>query len=88
LLYEKVKAHPTVRQILGARLVNEGVVTTEQVEAMDQEIAAAYQTIYESSKNEQEPAHPAEESRVISLAAATAVPRNCVVTGQMLKQPV
>ncbi len=74
LLYEKVKAHPTSRQLWGARLVKEGVVTAEQVDAIDQEIAAEYQAMFERSKSEQEESHPPHEPRVISLAAATAVP--------------
>ena len=34
-LYERIKAHPTPRQVWGNRLVAEGLVTSAQVEALD-----------------------------------------------------
>jgi 2-oxoglutarate dehydrogenase E1 component len=37
-LYAAIKAHPTVRQILAERLVAEGVVTAEEVAAMEREV--------------------------------------------------
>lgn len=74
LLYEKVKAHPTPRQVWGARLVKEGVVTAEEVEAVDQEIAAGYQAMYERSKDEAEESHAPYAARAVSLAVPTAVP--------------
>jgi 2-oxoglutarate dehydrogenase E1 component len=50
LLYEKIKAHPTPRQVWGARLVKEGILAASDVEAVDQSVAAALQTVYERSK--------------------------------------
>ncbi len=50
LLYERVRAHPTPRQVWGARLVAEGLVSAETVDALDAEIAANYQTIFEQSE--------------------------------------
>jgi 2-oxoglutarate dehydrogenase E1 component len=49
-LYEKVKAHPTPRQVFGKRLVGEGLVTDAQVDALDKEVAAVFQAAYEKSK--------------------------------------
>jgi 2-oxoglutarate dehydrogenase E1 component len=74
LLYERVKAHPTPRQVWGARLVQEGIATQAQVDALDKEIAAGYQAVFEESKSDEETAHHADEARSVSLAAATAVP--------------
>jgi 2-oxoglutarate dehydrogenase E1 component len=49
-LYERIKAHPTPRQVWGARLVTEGVVTAAQVDAIDGEVAAGFQAAFDASK--------------------------------------
>src|SRR5690606_17885487 len=49
-LYEKVKAHPTPRQVFGKRLVTEGVVADADVDSMDKEVTARFQAAYEESK--------------------------------------
>ena len=49
-LYQKIKAHPTPRQVWGARLVQEGLVTAEEVEAVDREVAANFERILEESR--------------------------------------
>ncbi|MBA3855082.1 MAG: 2-oxoglutarate dehydrogenase E1 component, partial [Gemmatimonas sp.] len=49
-LYEKVKVHPTPRQVFGKRLVSEGLVTDAQVDALDKEVATVFQAAYEESK--------------------------------------
>ena len=49
-LYERIKAHPTPRQVWGNRLVAEGLVTPAQVEALDAEVAARFQAGFEASK--------------------------------------
>ncbi len=73
LMYEKVKAHPTPRQVFGAKLVGEGLVTAEQVEALDKEIAAVFQAAYEESKAPEAPHHP-HPVEAITASVATAVP--------------
>ena len=49
-LYQKIKAHPTPRQVWGARLVREGVASAADVDALDREIADAFQVIYQEVK--------------------------------------
>ena len=50
LLYEKIKAHATPRQVWGARLVTEGVVTQAEVDAADAAVAASLQAQLDKSK--------------------------------------
>ena len=67
-LYQKIKSHPTPRQVWGARLVREGVATEEEVGALDREVADRFQQIYQELKaslagapNEAEHAQPSPE---------------------------
>jgi 2-oxoglutarate dehydrogenase E1 component len=71
-LYENVKAHPTARQVWGKRLVSEGVVKEEEVEALDKEFAASFQAAYEKSKAPEEP-HQLPSVTPTPEHAATAV---------------
>jgi 2-oxoglutarate dehydrogenase E1 component len=50
LLYEKIKVHPTARQLWGARLVTEGIVTQADVDAIDAGVAQRLQSLLEKSK--------------------------------------
>jgi 2-oxoglutarate dehydrogenase E1 component len=50
LLYEKIKSHPTPRQVWGARLVSEGVMTQAEVDAADAAVAANLQAMLDKSK--------------------------------------
>ena len=45
LMYDHIKAHPTARQMWGARLVSEGIVTQGYVDAADQTVAENLQAI-------------------------------------------
>lgn len=54
-LYETVKAHPTARQVWAKRLVTEGVVKEEEVEAVDRQCAETFQAAYEKSKAPEAP---------------------------------
>lgn len=89
LLYEAVKAHPTARQVWGARLVQEGVVSAEQVEAIDQEFAGAYQSALDESKTDAEPPDSGRKAEDASLAVATAVPAERLKgwNGELLSYP-
>jgi 2-oxoglutarate dehydrogenase E1 component len=49
-LYAAIKAHPTPRQVWGERLVREGIVTTEDVQAAEREIAQHLEQTYDESK--------------------------------------
>jgi len=48
-LYTQIRAHPTVREIWASRLVAEGVVTDDEVKALDAEIAARFEKIQSSA---------------------------------------
>ncbi len=50
LLYDKIKAHPTPRQVWGARLVAEGVMTQAELDAADAAVAANLQSLLDKSK--------------------------------------
>jgi 2-oxoglutarate dehydrogenase E1 component len=50
LLYEKIKVHPTPRQVWGDRLITEGLVTQAEVDAADAAVAASLQTMLDKSK--------------------------------------
>ena len=49
-LYDRIRAHPTPRQVWGARLVAEGVVSEADVERLDKEARARFQAAYERTK--------------------------------------
>ena len=49
-LYDRIKAHPTARQVFAARLANEGLVSAAEAEALDKEIAETFRAEYERSK--------------------------------------
>jgi 2-oxoglutarate dehydrogenase E1 component len=73
VLYEKVRAHPTPRQVWGARLVKEQVVNDADIEIVDKEIQAAYQAAFEQSKAAEDPHHEPHEGEATTQVAETAV---------------
>lgn len=46
-LYEKVRKHPTVRKIYGNKLVNEGVLKSEELVKMNEEVQATLEKAYQ-----------------------------------------
>jgi len=77
-LYERVRAHPTPRQVWGQRLVAEGLLSAAEVEAFDAEIAAGFQAAFERSKAPAEGhGHAAEEPAPQTVT--TAVPAERLV---------
>ncbi len=50
LLYAKIKQHPSPREVWGQRLVREGLVTDEDVKALDAEIQAEFDRTYAAVK--------------------------------------
>ncbi len=72
-LYERVKAHPTARQVWASRLTKEQLVSPEQVEALDKEIAAGFQAAYEASKADDDEHHLAPPTEPASMSVPTAV---------------
>ena len=70
LMYQRIAAHPTVREIWARTLVGRGVVTAEQAESLASRHSAEMQRAYEGLKPEQdlvepepEPAPPGAASR-------------------------
>ena len=57
-LYKKVRAHPSPREVWGKRLVDEGVISAEEVTRIDGEIAANLERIQAETKSGQ--IHPPE----------------------------
>jgi 2-oxoglutarate dehydrogenase E1 component len=49
-LYDRIKAHPTPRQVWGQRLVEQGVLAADDVERLDREARARFQAAYERTK--------------------------------------
>jgi len=58
-LYAAIKQHPTPRQVWAARLVREGIVTEQEVEALDQEV----QQMLERSHEQMKTAEAAKEGK-------------------------
>ena len=50
-LYDLIKTHPAPREVWGARLVREGVVTEDQVQATDRDVADHLERIFADTKN-------------------------------------
>src|SRR5688572_9258025 len=48
-LYNQIRAHPSTREVWGSRLVAEGVMTDEEVAALDAEITAKFEAIQSSA---------------------------------------
>jgi 2-oxoglutarate dehydrogenase E1 component len=60
-LYEAIKSHPTPREVYGARLVREGVVTEDEVQAIDKRFADSLTKIFTEVKEADRQAHPTGE---------------------------
>ena len=89
-LYELIKAHPTPRQVYGERLVREGILTREQVDAMDRELADRLTAVFNEVKEADHEAHPTGEFEAIqSGSIETAVRSETLVSlnEQLLQWP-
>ena len=64
-LYDLIKAHPSPREVFGARLVREGVVTDDEVKAVDKEISETLTRIYTQVKEADREAHPTGEFEAV-----------------------
>ena len=78
-LYDLIKAHPTPREVYGARLVREGVVTQEEVDALDREFADRLTKIFNTIKEADHQAHPTGNTE-----AAPATPVDTAVRAETL----
>jgi 2-oxoglutarate dehydrogenase E1 component len=89
-LYEVIKSHPTPREVFAARLVSDGVVTEDEVKAMDKEVADALTKIFTQVKEADTQAHPTGEFAIASLGGVeTAVRAETLVAlnEQLLQWP-
>jgi 2-oxoglutarate dehydrogenase E1 component len=89
-LYELIKAHPTPRQVYGERLVRDGIVTREEVDAMDKELADRLTAVFNEVKEADHEAHPTGEFEAIpSGPVETAVRSETLVSlnEQLLQWP-
>ncbi|MDQ8153894.1 MAG: 2-oxoglutarate dehydrogenase E1 component [Gemmatimonadota bacterium] len=62
LQYERIKAHPTPRQVWGRRLIAEGVASQADVDAAEREVADALQAIHAAMPRVAAAAHDAHQS--------------------------
>ena len=69
-LYSTIKAHPTPRQVWGERLVREGVVTPEDVQAAERDVAQRLEKIYDETKKEHPDDHDVEHTKAAPVTVA------------------
>ncbi|WP_040286419.1 2-oxoglutarate dehydrogenase E1 component [Sporosarcina koreensis] len=50
VMYQEVHSHPTARQLYGEALVNEGILTAEEVDKLDADVFAEMQRAYDKVK--------------------------------------
>ena len=80
LLYDKIRAHPTVRRIWGDRLIREGIVSPTDVEAAEQAVAADLQRIFDSTTDDVVEPDPAPVVEVPFQPPVTSVPIDLLMT--------
>src|SRR5688572_20861535 len=70
-LYATIKAHPTPRQVWGERLVREGVVTPEDVQAAERAVAQHLEQTYDEAKKAEVDEHDHDASKAAPPPVAT-----------------
>jgi 2-oxoglutarate dehydrogenase E1 component len=80
LVYDKVRAHPTVRQIWGAKLVQDGIMSQPDVDAAEKTVSTDLQRIFDVSKgaSAHEEHHPQIEEPF--QPPVTSVPKDLLLT--------
>lgn len=92
VLYERIKAHPTPRQVWGRRLIAEGVATQADVDAAERTVAERLQALHAAmprSAVEAAADHAAEEVPVFPPMRDTAVRAEALaaINEQLLQYP-
>ncbi len=95
ILYKKIRAHPSPREVWGNRLVSEGIVTEEQVKQIDADVAANFDRIQTAMKAgeihspEYNPAKDAEADQSGAGSGDTAVSEDLLreLNDRLLKWP-
>jgi 2-oxoglutarate dehydrogenase E1 component len=89
-LYELIKAHPSPREVWGARLVRERVVTEDDVQAMDRDVADELERTFAATKNADTDEYPAavrpEEPRLAETRETAVRPEQLVALNEQLLQ--
>jgi 2-oxoglutarate dehydrogenase E1 component len=82
LLYDRIRSHPTARQVWGARLVRDGVATQPDVDAAEAAVSAELQRIFDASKNVTVSTHdePAPQQEEPYAPPVTSVPGDLLHT--------
>jgi 2-oxoglutarate dehydrogenase E1 component len=89
-MYERIKHHPSARQVFGTRLAREGVVTDEDVRALDKAFAESLTQIHSAVKDADREAHPTGEFEALKTPTVeTAVRAESLVSlnEQLLQWP-
>ncbi|MGA8839052.1 MAG: multifunctional oxoglutarate decarboxylase/oxoglutarate dehydrogenase thiamine pyrophosphate-binding subunit/dihydrolipoyllysine-residue succinyltransferase subunit, partial [Candidatus Aquilonibacter sp.] len=73
-MYEKIKSHPTARDLFANKLIAQGVITTEQASEMVTEATARLQEAYKSVKESHSGSMIEKISQSAPLPTATLVP--------------
>ena len=59
VMYSRIRSHPTARQVWASLLVQEGIVTDEQVAAIEAEVNAKFEEAHAAAQADEDPAeHP------------------------------
>jgi 2-oxoglutarate dehydrogenase E1 component len=80
LLYDKIRAHPSVRQVWGSKLVGEGVVSQADVDAAEKAVSNELQRIFDASKGAAAPHHHEPQVEEPFQPPVTSVPRDLLLT--------
>lgn len=71
-MYAQIRSHPTPREVWGARLVEEGIMTAGEVEALDAEITQNYERIQSgASARDGEGPTPGETAKSLDAGGPT-----------------
>lgn len=73
-LYASIKPHPTAREVWGQRLVQQGVVTEEDVAAAERGVAERLQAIYDEGRQSDHPDMEVEPSKPAVVGTPNVAP--------------
>jgi 2-oxoglutarate dehydrogenase E1 component len=81
LEYDRIKVHPSARQLWSERLVREGIISAEETERLDKDFSAHLQAILDAVRADKAPvAHHDSGPAPTPAAVETAVPQETLVT--------
>ncbi|HUZ50514.1 MAG TPA: multifunctional oxoglutarate decarboxylase/oxoglutarate dehydrogenase thiamine pyrophosphate-binding subunit/dihydrolipoyllysine-residue succinyltransferase subunit [Candidatus Dormibacteraeota bacterium] len=74
LMYEKIKAHPTARELFASKLIAQGIIDAEAAKKMVDDATAQLQEAYKAVKSERGPGLIEKIAQSAPLPTATLVP--------------